>query len=58
MVLTARVCSSQQVYTLLYSISSCYFIAIEVSMFIACVKSSNEEQHAVIKFYFKWGRVP
>jgi hypothetical protein len=49
MILTATVCSSQQAQALLYSISSCHFIATKVTMFVACVKSSNTELHIVIK---------
>jgi len=58
MILTSIVCSSQQEHALLYYISSCHFIAIEVSTFVAWVKSSNEQQHVVIKFYFKSSRIP
>jgi hypothetical protein len=58
MVLTAIVRSSQQARALLYCISSCHFIAIEVSMFAARVKSSDIQQQVVIKLYFKTSRIP
>jgi hypothetical protein len=58
MVLTAIVCSSQHAHALLYLISSCHFITIEASMFVASVDSSDVQQQAVIKFYFKWSRIP
>jgi len=58
MVLTAILCSSQQAHTLLYCISSCHFIAIEASMFVARIESSDIQQQVVIKFYFKSSRIP
>lgn len=58
MILTSKLCSSQQAQALLYYISGCHFIAIKVSMFVAWVESPDEQQHVVIKFYFKLSRIP